>query len=168
MTLVRGPFDIKWGGNTIQDVEKTDVKYSVASDDHETMSGKTITVDGAQKVTVSLDLLSSDIGSLAIVLPQYFVPDGGILSTGETVTNAAGAIDVVPHACDEGLLYNDLDIISCGNPGQVFRIKHARTRIDGTPFDNKLGMVTVIFIGETESNEAVIQFFKENGIATIS
>lgn len=166
--LVRGPFDIKWGGNTIQDVEKADVKYEVASDDHETMSGKNITVDGAQKVSVSLDLLSTDIGSLAIVLPQYFVPDGGILSTGETVNDSHGAIDVKPHACDEGLLYNDLDLISCGNPGQVLRVKHARTRIDSVTMDNKLQITTVMFIGEAEADEAVIQFFKENGIAVVS
>ena len=94
--------------------------------------------------------------------------NGGILSTGETVNNADGAIDVLPRDCDEDLLYNNLDIIACANPGQVFRLVNSRTKIEGVEFDNKLQKIMVKFVGEAEATEATIQFFAEGTVAVVS
>ncbi len=166
--LVRGPFNLQWGDNVIADVEEIDVSHEISSDDLETVQGKIIEVDGPFKATVILTLLASDIAALAAVLPQHFVENGGVLSTGETVNNAAGAIDVLPRDCDEDLLYNNLDIISCANPGQVFRLVNARTKIENVEFDNKLQKIMVKFVGEAEATEATIQFFAEGTVAVVS
>lgn len=166
--LVKGPFEIKWGDNTILDVEELDVEFEVESDDFETMQGSVYEVDGAYRGAVTVTLLASDIPALSALLPQNFVANGQQMSTGETVNNAAGAIDVAPGACNESSIYNNLDIISCGNPGEVFRLNNARTRLDSVEIDNRLRTVAVRFIGEPAANEATIQFFREGTIAVVS
>lgn len=168
MPLRRGPFDFVWGGNTVTDIEEADVSVEQDSDDRTTLDNRKYTFDGSITSTVTIKLLRSDIASLALVLPQYFVPNGGTMSTGETVNNAAGAIDVVAAKCDVEPVYNDLDIISCGNPGQVMRLVNARTKIDSVDFDQYLGTVSVQFIGEPGQGEANIQFFTEGTINVVS
>lgn len=169
MAIVRGPFNVQWGGNTLLDISEVSVDYSVNSNDYSTIDNRTITIDGSMTSTVSLTLLASDVAALAAVLPQYHVPNGGVMSSGETVNNADGAIDVVAASCDQESVYNDLDVIACGNPGQVFRLKNARTRIDSMEFaDNAIRTVTVMFVGEPEQGVANIQFFKEGTINVVS
>lgn len=166
--IVRGPFVLRWGDNVIQDVEEIDLSHEVSSDDYETLGGKTITIDGSYKVSATITLLATDIAALAAIMPQYFVPNGGLLSTGETVNNANGAIDVRAAACDESLIFNNLDIESCANPAEVLRIVNARTRIEDVDIDNKVRKVMVTFIGESESTEATLQFFKKGTISVVS
>lgn len=166
--LVRGPFTLKWGDNTLNDIEEITIDHSIASDDHETIQGKTYEIDGAFKVTATVKLLATDLAALAILLPQHFVANGGVLSTGETVSNAQGAIDVAPHDCDTSLIYNHLDIISCANPSQTTRIVNARTKLDGITIDNKLQMVSVKFVGEAGADDATVQFFKTGSINVVS
>src|SRR5689334_9027565 len=102
--IIRGPFTIKWGDNEIADIEEIEVEHSIDTEDYQTVQGRTLEVDGSYKTTATITLLGSDIASLAAILPQYFVPNGGILSTGETVNNAAGAIDVRAAACNTSLI----------------------------------------------------------------
>lgn len=166
--LNRGPFILKWGDNELSDIDDIKVDYKVDTDDVKTVQGKTYTVDGSHQVMVTLELLATDIGALALLLPQYFVPDGGKLSTGETVNDAVGAIDVVPQDCDLPIIYNNFDIIACGAPGQTMRVVHARTQIDGVTNDDKLRKVTINIIGESDEDEATIQFFNNGKIATVS
>lgn len=166
--IIRGPFTLRWGDNVIQDVEEVNLEHEVTSDDYETVQGKIITVDGPYRVAATITLLASDIPTLALIMPQYYVANGGILSTGETVSNADGAIDVRAAACDENIIYNNLDIESCGSPADVLRIVNARTRIESIEMDNKVRKVMVRFIGESEGNEATVQFFKKNSIAVVS
>lgn len=168
MSLVRGPFDLKWGDNVIQDVEEVNVEHTIATDEFETVQGKNFEVDGAYKVSVILTLLATDLASLAIALPQHFVPNQGTLSTGEKVNNAQGAIDIKPGECDASLIYNNLDVISCANPGQVLRIVNARTKLEGVELDSKLQKVMVKFVGESDADEATIQMFKQGTIAVVS
>lgn len=168
MSLIRGPFELKWGDNVLADIEQIDISHDVKSDEFETIQGTTLEIDGAYKVSATITLLASDIPALSAILPQYFVANGGILSTGETVNNANGAIDVKAASCDDSIVYNNLDIISCGSPGQVLRIVNARTRIEGVELDNVIQKVMVKFIGESSSNEATIQFFKEGTINVVS
>lgn len=166
--LIKGPFNLKWGANTILDVEEISIEHTIASDEFETVQGNVYEIDGAYKCTATITLLGSDIPSLAAILPQHFVANGEILSTGETVTDTNGAIDIVPGSCDESPTYNDLDIMSCANPANVARIVNARTKIDGVEIDGKVQKVTVKFIGEPAANEATLQFFKFGTIHVVS
>lgn len=168
MSLVRGPFELKWGDNVLTDIEEIDFSHEIDSDDLQTLEGRTLEVDGSYKATATLTLLGTDIAAIAALLPQHFVANGGTMSTGETVQTAVGAIDVAPHACDEELIYNNFDIISCGNPGQVTRIVHARTKLEGIEFDNKLQKVMVKIVGEAAQDEATVQMFKEGSINVVS
>lgn len=166
--LIRGPFTLKWGDNTIEDVESIDIEHTIDSEDFETIQGRTLEVDGAYKVTATITLLMSDLPVLAALLPQHFVANGGVMSTGETVDNAEGAIDIVPRECDASLIYNNLDIESCANPANVLRIVNSRTKLEGIEVDNKLQKVMVKVIGEAAQDEATMQFFKKGTINVVS
>jgi hypothetical protein len=166
--LSRGPFNLIWGGNTLADIEEIDVEVEVSTDEYETIQGATFELDGSYRASVVVTLLATDIASLAVIMPQYFVPNGGQMSTGETVNNAAGAIDVRAAACDEGLIYNNLDIESCANPADVLRLVNARSRIEDVDIDNKVRKVMVRFIAEPTQTEAVIQFFTKGTINVVS
>lgn len=166
--LIKGPFSLKWGDNVIADVEEISTDHSIASDEFETIQGKNYEIDGAYKVSAVITLLASDITALAAILPQHFVANGEVLSTGETVSSANGAIDIVPGSCDESTVYNDLDIMSCANPSNVARIVNARTKIDGIEVDGKIQKVMVKFIGESATDEATMQFFTDGTIAVVS
>lgn len=168
MALVRGPFDITWGVNTLTNIEEISTEFEQDSEDYTTVQHQTFQLDGPIKASATLTLLASDVPALAAVLPQYVVVNGAQLSTGETVTDEDGAIDVAAAACDEDPIYNDLDIVSCGNPGQVFRLVNARTKVDSVEFDDKVRKVLVQFIGEPAPGEGNVQFFKEGTIAIAS
>lgn len=169
MALVKGPFEIEWGNNTLEDISEISLDYSQDSNQYPTVKNQTYTVDGPIQASVTLTLLASDVSALAAVLPQYHVANGGTMSSGETVNNTDGAIDVKSAACDDEPVYNDLNIISCGNPGQVFRLKNARTKIDSMEFaDNAIRTISVQFLGEPESGVANIQFFKEGTLTVVS
>jgi len=162
--LVIGRFDLSWGNNTLADIEEIEVEYEQESEDYSTVQHATYEVDGPIKATVSLTLLSTDIASLAAVLPQHFVAQGEDLSTGETVDSSVGAIDIVPN-CEDGTVFNDLEIESCGNPGQVLRLVNARTKLDSIENDAMLRKVVVKFVGESPQGVAPIQFFLQGGIS---
>lgn len=173
MALVRGPFVLRWGENTLVDVSEISLEYDQDSNDYTTVDNRRYTIDGAINASVTLTFLASDVPALAAVLPQYRVADGGTLSSGETVTTTDGAvdgaIDIVAASCDSDPVYNDLDVIGCGTNGQVFRLKNARTKIDSMEFaDNAVRTVTVAFIGEPDPGVGNIQFFRENDITTVS
>lgn len=160
MALVRGPFELTWGDNTLVDISEVSIDYSQDSNEYTTTDNRRYTVDGPIAASITLTLLKSDVPALAAVLPQYHVAQGGTLSTGETVSSADGAIDVVAASCDEESVYNNLEIVSCGTPGQVLRLVNARTKIDSIDLaDNAVRTVAVQFLGEPEQGQAAIQFF---------
>jgi hypothetical protein len=169
MALVRGPFDLKWGSNTLKDVSEISLDYSQDSNEYSTVDNRKYTIDGAITASVTLTFLGSDVAALAVVLPQYHVANGEELSSGETVSDPEGAIDIVAAKCDTIAVYNDLDVISCGVPGQVFRLKNARTKIDSMEFaDNAVRTISVQFLGEPEQGVGSIQFFTEGTISAAS
>lgn len=166
--LVKGPFSLKYGDNTIDDVESMEVSSDISRDDLETVQGHVITVDGARKATIKVTLLASDIPALAAIMPQYFVPDGGILSTGETVNHAEGAIDIAAAvACSQVEVHNHLDIAACGAPQDVFRLVNARTSFEDITFD-KIRKVGITFIGDPQGDDGLLQFFRQGTIAVVS
>lgn len=168
MALVRGPYDLTWRGNTLASIEEISVDYEQDSDDYTTVQHQTFELDGPIKASVTLTLLASDVAALRVVLPQYHVANGGTLSTGETVTEENGAIDVKALNCDAATTYGDLDINACGSQSSVFRLVNARTKLEGVEFDDKIRKVMIKFIGEPTSSEGNIQFFEENSIAVVS
>lgn len=169
MALVRGPFNLQWGLQTLVDVSEISLEYDQETNDYTTIDNRRYTIDGAITASVTLTFLASDVEALAAVLPQYRVAPGETLSSGEVVSGEDGVIDVVAASCDSDPVYNDLDVMSCGAEGnrQVFRLKNARTRIDSMEFaDNAVRTVTVAFIGEPEYGVGNIQFFKESDITS--
>jgi len=156
--LVKGPFSIKWGENPVVDVSEIGFNYDVATNDYQTVDGRTYTVDGAITASIDLTLLASDVEALSAILPQYYVAEGETMSTGETAPEG-GAIDIVAAQCDTTNTNYDLDIISCN--GEVTRLVNARTSLSTVDIaDNALRTVTITFRGEPEQGEGIIQFFK--------
>lgn len=165
--IIHGSYNIKWGDNVLEDVTEIDFTNDISDEDFETLQGQTKTVDGPRKVTAGITLLSTDIQALAAVLPQHFVDDGEVMSTGETVNDAVGAIDVVDH-CADAPVYHDLTITSCGDPGQVLRLVNCRTRLDSIDTPTTARTVQVLFLAEAESGQALVQFFNEGALNYIS
>lgn len=167
MALVKGPFDLQWGSDTLAGIEALDVTYEVSSDDLETIQGNTYTIFGGHKVSAEATFLESDVASLAVVLPQYFVANAGTLSTGETVSDPAGAIDIVPGGVASPETHG-LIITGAGSPGQVARIVNASTEISGFEIDKTIRKVKVKFSGEAGVDQATLQFFKEGAVSGVS
>lgn len=163
MSLVKGPFSLKWGNNAILDVSEIGFNYEVASNDYSTVDGRTFNVEGAITASVELTLLSSDVDALKTILPQYYVPKDSKLSTGETVNADEGAIDIVAASCDTSTTNYNLEITSC--TGEVTRLVNARTSLTSQEFaDNAVRTVTITFRGEPEQGQGVVQFFKQGGL----
>lgn len=163
----KGPFNFKWGDNIITDVDSVETDIEQDSEDYTKVTGESETVDGVIRAGVALEVSKNDIPVLAALLPQFYVPNGGVMSTGETVNNADGAIDVKAASCDTTPVYNNLDIESCTNH-DVFRLVNARTRIDTASIDDKRMTVTIRFIGEPGPGEANYQFFVAGSLSVIS
>lgn len=159
MATVKGPFKIRWGSNPIVLVSELSNNYEQDSEDVDTFDGSKVTFDGAISASVDVSILANDIPALAALLPQYFVATGNTMSTGETVTSPTGAIDINAAGCDAVVESKNLDIISCGNPGQVYRLVNARTKLSAVDFETTHRVITISFIGVPESGKGVVQFF---------
>lgn len=162
MSLVKGPFRFKWGANEVNNVSDISVDYSVDTSSTSTLDGNKYTVETGMSATVTLTLLDNDIASLAMLLPQFYIATGQPLSTGQTVTNVAGAIDVTAASCTVSDIYNQLDIYACGSNAQVLRLVNCRTQISSVDISDGLRTVAVQFIGEPASGDGVIQFLTDN------
>ena len=162
MALVKGPFNFKWGANQLNNISEISVDYTVDSSDTSTLDGNKYTTQTGMGATVTLTLLDNDIASLATVLPQFYVPMGGVLSTGETVTQSQGAIDIKAASCTTSDVYNQLDIYACGSNAQVMRLVRSRTQIDSIDITDGLRTVAVMFISEPQAGDAVVQFLQDN------
>lgn len=164
--VIKGPFNLVYGANTLAEISAVKVAYSVDTTDTATVQGDKVRTYGAHQVILTVTFLQSDVASLAVALPQYYVANGGVLSTGETITDPVGAIDVVPGGCNSGNLSADLMLYSCGTNAQVLRVVQAASEIDGVTMDEKSLTVDVNFVGV--STGATIQMFNTNAIAHIS
>lgn len=165
MALVKGPFTLKWGSNTLQDVESVDLSFEQESNDYTTIDGRTVTVKGAIKASATLTLLASDAASLVTVLPQFAKQGGSTMSSGETVATGKVALDVLAGDCTSTETKYDLDIISCGNPGEVLRIKACSTSLSAVSLENnQVRTVELTFTGEPAQGVAAIQAFAQGAI----
>lgn len=162
MALVKGPFNFIWGANHLYNVSDISIDYSVDSNDTTTLDGNKYSTQTGMSASVTLTLLDNDIASLATILPQFYVPTGGTLSTGETVTQSQGAIDIVAASCTTSTIYNQLDIYACGTNAQVIRLPRCRTQVDSVDIGDGLRKVAVQFVGEPQSGKGVVQFLQDN------
>ena len=139
MALVKGPFNIKWGNNVLEDIESIDLSFDNESNDYSTVQGNKYTIKGAISASAEITFLASDVKSLAKVLPQFVKNENEHMSSGETVKGSgAVALDVLAGGCEKTLPEPlDLDIISCGNPAEVLRIKATETAMTSMQRDRK-------------------------------
>lgn len=168
MTLVKGPHVIDFGADEVLKVEEIDVAIEQDTNDYDTVQGVKYTVDTTMSSIVTLTLLNTDVTSLRVVLPQYFVAQSATLSTGETVSDAQGAIDVVPSGCVAVGNLKHLTITSCDETGaqHVLRVPDVSTRIDTVEIDGAgARKVMVQFRAE---GTTMAQFFDSGAVTTIS
>jgi hypothetical protein len=166
MGKVKGKFDVAWGPNVIN--YTGEISYSLDQDTEAqtTVQHNRFEVDGGILAKATLTFLHSDIPTLAAVLPQYYKAMGEVMSTGETVTATEGAMDYGAN-CDDDI-YHHLEVTSCGDPGQTFRIVDTRTRINSVDNNDKLRTVKIDFIGEPEGGVAAFQWFAQGGLSAVS
>lgn len=164
MALVKGPFTIKWGNNAVHDVEEIEFEYEVESNDYKTIDGRTYKIQGAINASVSLTLLSTDVASLGVFFNQYHVKKNSPLSTGETVNDEAGAIDIQAAKCNGVADTNyHLEIEAC--TGDITRLVNTKPEITNIEYaDASVQKVTITFNAEPKQNQGVLQFFKKNGL----
>ena len=164
MALVKGPFKIKWGNNTVHDVEEVEFEYEVESNDYKTVDGRTYKVQGAINASVSLTLLSTDVASLGVFLGDYHVRKNETLSTGETVDAEEGVIDIQAASCNGVPNTNyHLEIEAC--TGDIVRLVNTKPTITNIELaDNSIRKVTLTFNAEPAQGQGVLQFFKKNGL----
>ncbi len=166
MALKKGPFTVKWGANTIEDIEEIAFDYTVNSSDLDTVQGVSYNVRGTIQVTVTLTLLSTDIEALAALLPQYFVPNGSELADGTVVTNTNGAIDIVAATCGSTDVANDLVIEDCtGNDDGRLTVWATQTDVDSIEFTDNVRKVLVAFRGTAPQGQ-VLTFGAPDGSAS--
>ena len=156
MALIKGPFAVKWGANTIEDIEEIALDYTVNSNDLETVQGVSYNVRGSIAVSATLTLLSNDIEALAAVLPQYFVPAGDTLADGTTVANTDGAIDIVAASCSDTAVANNLMIEDCsGTDGGRMTIWATTTDVDSVEIADGVRKVLVTFRGTAPAGQVM-------------
>ena len=166
--IIQGPFTLTWGANTLEDVEDVKVDFSQDETDYKTVQFQTRTITGAMKASISITLLKGDIAALGAIFPQYLVVNGETMSTGETVTDAEGAIDIKAAACDAEETFNDLEIEACDDPGLVLRLVNANAKLDSVEIDGKILKQVVKFNGQPEDTEAILQFFNRGSLGEVS
>jgi hypothetical protein len=166
MALVRGPFSVKYGANVLAGIDSDGVSfdYTVATDEQSTIQGKAYQVTGAHNASVDIQFLETDVPALAVVLPQYYVPNGGTLSTGEVVNSVDGAIEIIPSECGEDADKTDFILTSCN--GHVLRLVDCTTNFTGIEIDGNVRKVTVKFTGESDAG--TLQLFKEGAVSIVS
>lgn len=160
MSLVKGPFTVQYGENALVDVSELTFNYDEDSNDYSTLDGRTFTVPGAVTASVEVTVLSTDIASLSQLLPQFYVPKGGKLSTGETVNGENGAIDIkAAQSCADTTSGAALTIQAC--TGDITRLWNATPTLSGIEIaDNAVRTVTITYTGQPEQGQGAIQFYK--------
>ena len=96
--FVRGPFTVKYAGNTILDIEQATVALTQDTQQKTTLAGIKREFDGPILCTVTIKVMRSDIATLSVLLPQYFVPSGGTLSTTAPKSQPATPPMIAPNA----------------------------------------------------------------------
>lgn len=151
MAYAQAPFELQYGADTLGDITEISFDMEVNEDSVDTVQGRSTNIVTSRRVSVELTFADTDVPAIAVVLPQYFVPNGGTLSTGETVTHEDGAIDVTPGEC--GVVDDATDVVITSCNGHVLRIPQATTELTSVDFD-ATRTVTVRFTGLSTASAA--------------
>lgn len=157
MSLVKGPFTLKWGSNVLNDVEEVDLSLETETNEITTVQGNKIIIKTGLSASATLTLLSTDIASLATVLPQYYVAKDANMKDGTQVKADEGAIDLAAASCESTTTKNNLDIKGCGANAPTIRLKDCSTEVDSADLGDGLLKVSITFTGEPESGKSVMQ-----------
>lgn len=173
--LVTGPWRVAFvdkvtGEETeVWGIEEASFSYDVDTTDYEDIHGVKVSVPGTHSVSVELTLNRTDIPTLALFLPQYFVPQGGTMSTGETVDCPEGAIDIVPGGCEAVKVFRDVIFRSCTTPAEIQRMNNVRTEHTGKEYDGAgARKITVTLFGEPEPGTALVQYYRDGCLVPAS
>ena len=157
--IAKGPFNLKWGDDTLAEIETVEVDHEINSEGYEANSGNVYQIEKSRKFVIRVTLLATDLASLAVVLPQYFVAKNAQLADGTVVTNDDGALDIKNLGCSDVFVYHDLDISSCGSTAETFRLKNARSILRNIEI-GKIRKIVVEFIGEPVVGGSALQFIE--------
>lgn len=162
MALVKGPFEIQVATDVLAGIDEIDFEYDVDTDSIDTIQGRSYDIPKTHKVSVTVTFVETDVPSLAVALPQYFVANGQVLSTGETVNDAQGAMDIVPGECGDTADLQDVLIIACGTNPSVLRVVDTFSEVDGFPIEDSVRKCAVKFTGSSDA--ATVQLFRQNAV----
>lgn len=156
-----GPYKIKYGSVIFEDVTEVSWDYSADTNEQTMIDGRTKTLPTTTTASVSVTLYGADIQTLSLVFPQFAVPAGGTMSTGETATEPA--FDALAmSACGQTTLVEDLEIIGCK---LTTRLVNAKALIESIDYeDNITQNVTIQFTGEPKAGEAVFQIYPNDSL----
>ena len=162
MALLTGPFTVKYGQQTLEDVSEISWDYSVDSTQPTTIDGRTYDIPTTTSASVDITLLGADIAALGMIFPQYVVEAGSKLSTGETSEKKAFDLKAM-SACGSTTLREDLEIIGCDI---TTRLVNASAKISSIDYeDNVIQTATITFTGTPDQGQGMIQLY-ENGSLT--
>ena len=156
-----GPYKVRFGSIEFEDVTEISWDYSADNNEQTMIDGRTKTIPTTTKASVSLTLYATDIQTLSLVFPQFAVPAGGTMSTGEKATTPAFDARAM-SACGAVALEDDLEIIGCK---LTTRLVNARATISSISYeDNVTQNIELTFTGQPSAGEAVFQMFDNDSL----
>ncbi len=156
-----GPYRVKYGSVIFDDVTEVSWDYSSDTNEQTMIDGRTKTLPTTTSASVDVTLYAADIQTLSLIFPQYAVPAGGTMSTGET-TDEAAFDAMAMSACGATELEEDLEIIGCKLTTRLVNAKATISSIDYE--DNVTQNVTITFTGQPNAGEAVFQMYKTGSL----
>lgn len=152
-----GPYRVKYGSVIFDDVTEVSWDYSADTNEQTMIDGRTKTIPTTTSASVDVTLYAADIQTLSLIFPQYAVPAGGTMSTGE-VTERPAFDALAMSACGSQNLEEDLEIIGCK---LTTRLVNAKATISSIDYEDSVTQnVTVTFTGNPAAGQAVFQMFE--------
>lgn len=156
-----GPYTVRYGLIEFADVTEVSWDYSSDTNEQTMIDGRTRTIPTTTSASVDITLYAADIETLSLIFPQFAVPEGGKMSTGETATKPAFDARAM-SACGAIQMEDDLEIVGCS---LTTRLVNARATISSIDYeDNVTQNVTVTFTGQPKAGEAVFQIFENDSL----
>lgn len=158
----QGPYKVKYGSLIFEDVTEVSWDYSADTNEQTMIDGRTKTLPTTTTASVDVTLYAADIQTLSVIFPQFAVPAGGTMSTGE-VTEKAAFDALAMSACGQTELVEDLEIIGCKVTTRLVNAKATISSIDYE--DNITQNVTITFTGDPKVGEAIFQMYENDSLS---
>lgn len=147
------------------------VEFEVERDsiDVEDIHGLKVEIPGSLKTGATFELNRTDVQTLRSYLGQHWVPQGGTLSSGETVLAEEGAIDIVPSGCEVEAKLWHIEFISCSTPRQVKRLLYGKFDYQEESINGAAERTTTVKLtSQPPAGVAPIQYYAEGGISIVT